>query len=152
MKHQFRSVWAEYLQPMFKRPNRVQLAALCYDVEGPEKKVLVITSRGTGRWILPKGWPIEGLDSAGAALREAWEEAGVRTGEPWAEPIGSYCYDKGLPEDWSVPVTTLVYPVHVLELAEDYPEADERERRWVTPLEAAKMVDEPQLKELLAQF
>ena len=152
MIHQLRSVWADYLQPMIKRPERIQLAALCYDQEGPGKRILVVTSRGTGRWILPKGWPIEGLDSPGAALQEAWEEAGVRKGRPWQRPIGSYSYDKGLPGDWSVPVTTLVYPVRVEELARDYPEAPERQRRWVTPTEAADMVEEPELKGILASF
>ena len=87
MKHQLRSVWSDYLQPMLKRPDRVQFAALCYDKDGPDRKILLITSRGTGRWILPKGWPIDGLDSPGAALQEAWEEAGVREGRPSPEPI-----------------------------------------------------------------
>jgi len=152
MKHQLRSVWSDYLQPMLKRPDRVQFAALCYDKDGPDRKILLITSRGTGRWILPKGWPIDGLDSPGAALQEAWEEAGVREGRPSPEPIGSFGYDKGLPGEWSVPVTTLVYPVRVVKLAEDYPEAHERQRRWVTPAEAAGMVDEPELQHILATF
>lgn len=152
MKHQLRSVWADYVQPMLRRPDRIQFAALCYDVDGPKKKILLITSRGTGRWILPKGWPVEGLDSPGVALQEAWEEAGVRRGEPWREPIGSYGYDKDLPGDWSIPVTTQVYPVHVEELAQDYPEDHERRRKWVSPREAANMVDEPELRDILKSF
>ncbi len=152
MKHQLRSVWADYVQPMLKRPERVQFAALCYDRTGPHKKILLITSRGTGRWILPKGWPIDGMDSASAALQEAWEEAGVRQGHPSQEPIGSYGYDKTLRGDWSIPVTTLVYPVHVTDLAEDYPEAHSRQRKWVRPAEAAMMVNEPELKDILATF
>lgn len=152
MKHQLKSVWSDYFQPMLKRPDRVQFAALCYDADGPEKRIILITSRGTGRWILPKGWPIEGLDSPGAALQEAWEEAGVREGLPSQEPVGSYGYDKGLPGDWSIPVTTMVYPVHVEKLSETYPEAHERQRKWVTPAEAADMVNEPELKDILATF
>lgn len=152
MKHQLISVWNGFVQPMLRRPERVQFAALCYDVDGPGKKILLITSRGTGRWILPKGWPIDGLESPASALQEAWEEAGVRRGEASPVPLGSYHYDKGLPGDWNVPVKTTVYPVRVLELAEDYPEADERRRKWVAPAEAADMVDEPELKELLAAF
>lgn len=152
MKHQLRSVWADYVRPMFRRPERVQFAALCYDVEGPDKKILLITSRGTGRWILPKGWPIEGLDSPGAALQEAWEEAGVKRGTPAMLPVGSYGYDKGLDNDLVIPVTTMVYPVRVIELAREYPEAHERHRKWVTPAEAAGMVDEPELKDILATF
>lgn len=152
MKHQLTLVWNGFVQPMFQRPVRVQFAALCYDVTGPEKKILLITSRGTGRWILPKGWPIDGLESPETALQEAWEEAGVLRGETSKEPLGSYLYDKGLPGDWSVPVRTMVYPVRVLELSNDYPEAEERTRKWVTPVEAAELVDEPELKELLAAF
>lgn len=152
MKHVLKSVWSDFVQPMFRRPARVQFAALCYDVEGPEKKILLITSRGTGRWIVPKGWPIDGLDSAGTALQEAWEEAGVRQGKPASEPLGIYHYEKGLREDWSVPVTTMVYPVRVIELSNDYPEVDQRTRKWVSPAEASELVDEPELKELLASF
>ena len=152
MKHQLKSVWDDFFQPLFRRPDRVQFAALCYDSEGPGKKVLLISSRGTGRWILPKGWPIEGLESPEAALQEAWEEAGVRRGETSPKPLGSYGYDKILPGDWSVPVRTTVYPVRVLELSDDYPEADQRARRWVSTTEAAEMVDEPELKELLETF
>ncbi len=152
MASQIRSVWTEYVQPMLKRPDRVQFAALCYDVEGPHRKVLLITSRDTGRWIIPKGWPMDGKDSAGAALTEAWEEAGVRVGIPADEPVGSYSYEKGLKGDWSIPVTTMVYPVRVVSLEEDYPEAHQRSRKWVTPQEAATMVDEPELRDILAQF
>ncbi|MEJ2518437.1 MAG: NUDIX hydrolase, partial [Methyloceanibacter sp.] len=114
--------------------------------------ILLVTSRGTGRWIVPKGWPIEGLDSPATALQEAWEEAGVRCGKPSLKPLGSYHYEKGLPGDWSVPVTTIVYPVRVLELSSEYPESDQRTRKWVSPSEAAELVDEPELKELLAFF
>ena len=152
MKHQFKSVWDGFVQPMLKRPDRVQFAALCYDTDGPKKKVLLITSRGTGRWILPKGWPINGLESPQAALQEAWEEAGVRRGETSPKPLGSYGYDKVLREDWSIPVRTTVYPVRVLELSDNYPEVDQRERKWVSPEEAAEMVDEPELKDLLRAF
>jgi len=152
LKHHFKSVWNGFVKPMLRRPKRVQFAALCYDREGPEKKVLLVTSRGTGRWIVPKGWPIKGLESPETALQEAWEEAGVRRGEATAKPLGSYQYDKALPGDWSLSVMTIVYPVKVLELANDYPEADQRTRKWVAPSEAAELVDEPELKDLLTSF
>ncbi len=54
----------------------------------------MITSRDTGRWILPKGWPIDGLDEAGSALQEAWEEAGVKDGRIANAPIGTFDYQK----------------------------------------------------------
>lgn len=71
--------------------------------------MLLITSRDTGRWILPKGWPIDGLDGAGAALQEAWEEAGVTKADIRSDPMGIFDYDKGLGEGLTVPVTTQVY-------------------------------------------
>lgn len=95
---------------------------------------------------------MDGLEAPEAALQEAWEEAGVRDGEVSPEPLGSYGYDKSLPGDWSVPVRTTVYPVKVLDLSEDYPEADLRARRWVSSAEAAKMIDEPELKEFVESF
>lgn len=74
-----------------KRPSSLQVGALCLDPE--TGRVLLITSRGTGRWVIPKGWPMEGHSLPGAAAREAWEEAGVE-GRVVHEEIGRYAYDK----------------------------------------------------------
>jgi len=57
---------------------RTQFAALPFRVKEDKVQVLLITSRGTGRWIVPKGWPMEGKTPAESALQEAWEEAGVQ--------------------------------------------------------------------------
>ena len=152
MIHQLRSVWNGYVMPMLQRPDRLQVAALCYRGSGGDKEVLLITSRGTGRWVLPKGWPITGLDAAGSAMQEAWEEAGVRSGATSDEPVGSFVYEKGLNHGWSVTVEALVFSVEVDELKDDFPEASERRRVWVKPEQAADMVDEPELQALLATF
>ncbi len=149
MIRHFRLAWDGFLRPMLQRPPRLQVAALCYRRTGGEKEVLLVTSRGTGRWIIPKGWPMPGTDSAGAALQEAWEEAGVRSEETPREAIGSYTYEKIRDEGWGIPVETLVFPVAVDELAEDFPEASERRRKWVSPDEAANMVREPELQAIL---
>lgn len=151
MIHQLRSVWSGYVIPMFQRPARLQVAALCHRGVGVDLRILLVTSRDTGRWVLPKGWPIRGLDAPGAAMQEAWEEAGVRGGTPWNEPIGTYIYEKMISEGWGVTVRTLVFPVAVAELEDDYPESDQRRRVWVTPQDAAEMVNEPELKEILSQ-
>ncbi|MBF9033205.1 NUDIX domain-containing protein [Rhodobacterales bacterium HKCCE2091] len=151
MMHQLRTAWSDYIRPMLRRPERVQIAALCHRGDGPAREVLLVTSRDTGRWILPKGWPIRGQDAAGTALQEAWEEAGVRRGRA-AEAIGSYCYDKGLDGDWAVAVRTYVIPVAVEEMSDTYPEARERRREWVRPSEAAARVAEPELRAILATF
>ena len=101
---------------------------------------------------MPKGWPIDGLDGAGAALQEAWEEAGVTEADIESEPMGIFEYDKGLGEGLTVPVTTQVYLTRVRELSEDYPEASMRKRAWFSPKEASELVNEPDLKEILAAF
>lgn len=149
MTGSLRKAWNEVVRPMLRRPKRLQVAALCYTQDGPKKKVLLITSRDTGRWIIPKGWPIKGLDAPGAALQEAWEEAGVRNGDVTQDAVGTYGYDKELKTGLPVSVETLVYPVKVTDLQDDFPEAGQRQRKWVSPAKAAKMVDEPELQEIL---
>ena len=142
-------VLRDFVAPMFRRPKRLQFAALCTRGAGDDKEVLLVTSRGTGRWIIPKGWPIRGLASSQAALQEAWEEAGVKGATTKSDPIGSYGYDKTMGSGLPIPIETLVYSVSVNELENDFPEAGQRERRWVSPSEAANLVDEPELKSIL---
>ncbi len=137
------------LGPLFARPRRKQVAALCLRRKGCRTEVLMITSRGTGRWILPKGWPINGLSDANAALQEAWEEAGVKNATLTPRPVGQYravkTHPKGVPE----PVDTLVFACEVGSTANKWPESDERTRRWMRPEEAAHLVKEPGLRRLL---
>jgi 8-oxo-dGTP pyrophosphatase MutT (NUDIX family) len=149
MNSLLRTTWDEYVVPMMQRPKRLQVAALCYRGSGDDTEVLLVTSRDTGRWIIPKGWMMRGLDARGAALREAWEEAGVRLGHGADEPVGSYTYDKRLESGWSLPIETLVFPVEVEDLSDEFPECRQRKRRWVGPSEAAGMVQEPGLKSIL---
>ncbi len=152
MIDQLKLAWNDFLLPMLQRPKRLQVAALCYREDEAGGQVLLVTSRETGRWIIPKGWPIPGLNSPDAAMQEAWEEAGVTKGQLSAESIGSYIYDKRLKTGWAVPVETLVYPVAVEELADDFPESDERQRLWVDPEDAARLVQEPGLRLILRDF
>lgn len=149
MSPAFTSVLRDFVTPLFRRPKGLQVAALCTRGVGDDKQVLLVTSRGTGRWIIPKGWPIRGLASSQAALQEAWEEAGVKDATAGTDPIGSYAYDKTMGSGLPMPVETLVYPVAVTCLENDFPEAGQRQRRWVSPREAANLVDEPELKSIL---
>ncbi len=144
--------WEEFLQPLLKRPPRLQVAALCYRETPDGKDVLMITSRGTGRWILPKGWPMDGKNGAQSALQEAWEEAGVKHAEVLGAPIGSYEYKKRFAHGVQEPVETLVYSAKVMELCTDYPERHQRKRKWMRAEAAANKVREPQLKALLRQL
>ena len=132
-----------------RRPPVLQVAALCMDPG--TGRLLLITSRGTGRWIIPKGWPMTGRSAAGAALREAWEEAGV-CGRAQESPVGQYAYNKKQGRGLGIPINVQVYLIRVTGLDDDYPEAGERERKWFTPAEAADLVDETELKALLRNF
>lgn len=149
MNDGFKKAWSDLVQPLLRRPRRLQVAALCYDQDGPKKKILLITSRDTGRWILPKGWPIDGLDAAGAAVQEAWEEAGVTTSQEIPEPMGQFTYDKTMDSGGIATVEAHVFAIKVDTLEQEYPESGERSRKWVSPTQAADMVAEPELRELL---
>ena len=149
MIEQLRHAWDGYFRPMLRRPPRLQVAALCWRTGEAGREVLLVTSRGTGRWILPKGWPIRGKDAPAAALQEAWEEAGVSDGDAKDEAIGSYTYTKTYDEGWCFPVEILVYPVEVRSLSAVFPEAHQRNRMWVSPEEAANLVQETELKSIL---
>lgn len=124
----------------------MQIAALCLHKKTSE--VLLVTSRGTGRWILPKGWPMAGRSLAEAAAQEAWEEAGVR-GTISDTEIGRYRYDKVQDRGFAIPIEVRVFAMQIDELASDYPEAGQRKRRWYDPARAAELVAETGLKELL---
>lgn len=134
-----------------KRDMRTQFAALCYRIKNDKTQVLLVTSRGRRRWILPKGWPERGLTPAQGAMREAWEEAGVK-GQPIDVCLGVFSYLKLDAKPARLPCLALVFPVKVRKLVKDYPEAGQRRRKWVSPKRAASMVAEVELKEILRNF
>ena len=135
-----------------KRDVRTQFAALCYRVNKKgNHKVLLVTSRGTGRWIVPKGWPMDGRTPAGAAAQEAWEEAGVR-GTTQGLCLGLYSYQKWLGRAEPLSIAVLVYPLAVTEMADDFPEQGQRQRKWFSPAKAARNVHEPELARILHEF
>lgn len=144
---------ASDVQLMFRRPPRQQYAALCYreKKKTSEIELLLMTSRDTGRWVIPKGWPMSGKLAHEAAAREAFEEAGVR-GVAETESLGSYSYRKMLRNGLSVPCNVQVYPLEVLEMVKHFKERGERKLEWVSCEEAAKRVNEPELKELILAF
>ena len=135
-----------------KRDVRTQFAALCYRLVHDKVEVLVITSRRSQNWILPKGWPMDGKTPAECAVQEAWEEAGV-IGRVNTKCLGLYSYHKDLgPEQGSVPCVAMVYGVRVNSLADEFPEAGQRKRKWLRPQRAADRVSEPELAQLLRNF
>ena len=132
-----------------------QIAALPYRTAGPaldaSVEVLLVTSRETRRWVLPKGNRIKGLPGHLAAAREAEEEAGVR-GAACPAPLGTYRYRKRLRSDATLHVDVEVFPLAVTEELDDWQEAGERERRWFSLVDASAAVNEPDLAELLLGF
>jgi 8-oxo-dGTP pyrophosphatase MutT (NUDIX family) len=111
-------------------------------------RILLITSRETRRWVVPRGNPIRSLSPAESAAQEAFEEAGVR-GTVSAAPLGSYRYDKRRRSGAIVTTEVQLFRLAVTEELDDWPEKGQRERRWVTPDEAAALVTEPDLQALL---
>lgn len=113
--------------------------------------MLLLTSRDTGRWVIPKGWPMPGKLSHEVAAREAYEEAGMR-GVVETEPLGSFGYDKVLKDGIQVPCRVQVYALEVSELAKNFKEKGERSMEWVSCEEAAERVHEPELREIILAF
>ena len=113
-------------------------------------EVLLITSRDSGRWVIPKGNRMRGLPDHQAAGREAWEEAGAR-GAVDATPIGRFRYLKRR-AGGNVTAEVTVYPMVVRDTAEDWPERHQRRVKWFPRDEAVACVAEGGLKQLIATF
>jgi 8-oxo-dGTP pyrophosphatase MutT (NUDIX family) len=111
--------------------------------------VMLVTSRDTGRWVVPKGWTAAKLTPAQAAAREAYEEAGVVGWIVSDTPLGRYHYQKRLTPALTIPCDVDVYLLLVEQQLETWPEQKQRETCWFTPSEAASYVDEPGLADIL---
>lgn len=149
MKHTALSALKALMSPVMPRPDYLQVAALCLRDGDAGTEVLMVSSLTTKRWILPKGWPMQGRSLAEAALQEAWEEAGV-SGIVEPAAVGHFTYRKLVKKGIPITCRCEVFRVSVQRLADRYPEAARRERRWMPATEAAGLVDEPELKALLA--
>jgi 8-oxo-dGTP pyrophosphatase MutT (NUDIX family) len=135
-----------------RRPPSLQVGALCWRrTRKGALRILLITSRDTGRWVIPKGWPMRRRTEAEAAAREAWEEAGVE-GEMLARPVGLYSYPKIMPKARPVPCVVRVYPLAVATISREFPEAGQRRLKWFSPAKAARRVQEPELARILRSF
>ncbi|MGU3537357.1 NUDIX hydrolase [Methylobacterium sp. A54F] len=110
--------------------------------------VLLVTSRESRRWVIPKGWPMKGRKPFEAAAREAYEEAGL-IGHIGKRPLGFYLYEKRLKNRDAVLCQVKVFPLEVRKQLKHWPEQHEREIRWFTPSEAADAVIEPGLAAII---
>jgi ADP-ribose pyrophosphatase YjhB (NUDIX family) len=130
------------------RKAALQYAALPYRRRADGGiEVLLITSRETRRWIIPKGWPASGLSPHDSARNEAMEESGAigRIGE---RSIGFYHYTK-LVAGEGLPCKVEVFLLEVEEQLTSWPEQGQRDLQWVGLQEASETVQEPELSALI---
>jgi 8-oxo-dGTP pyrophosphatase MutT (NUDIX family) len=134
-----------------KTGEGTQYAALCYrTTKGRKVEILLVTSRKTGRWIPPKGWPMKGKSPEKAAAQEAFEEAGVK-GQVFDFALGRYRYQR---ENGANKQSdeAYIFPLEVEKLAKDFKEKGQRKVKWFSPKKAAMLVREPKLKKIIRDF
>ncbi len=143
---------AERVRKLFGTvPCRLQVAALPWHEVGGVVEVMLITSRDTGRWVLPKGWPEAREPLCEAAAREADEEAGI-SGRISPVEAGRYFYAKTMSGGHDVPCEVLVFPLLVENMTERWKEKRQRTRCWMTGEKAQSQVAEPDLAEIIGHF
>ena len=130
------------------RKHLRQCAALPLSDGAEQPLVLLVTTRGTGRWVIPKGWAEPELAPHALAAREAFEEAGI-LGVATEAPIGAYSYRKRMPNGRRATCQVQVFALRVDGFAPAWPEQGQRQTRWATPDEAALLVEEPELAGLI---
>ena len=133
-----------------KTDLRTQFAALCYRIKNDRLQFCLVTSRRSGRWIVPKGWPMNGETPMDAAATEAFEEAGV-TGKIFPQPVGVFSYYKVRTEN-ELPCIAVLYALKVKKVHSRWPEKKERQRKWVSRKKAAAMVSDTELSEIIMRF
>jgi 8-oxo-dGTP pyrophosphatase MutT (NUDIX family) len=134
-----------------KKAVGIQYAALPWRLTGRRLEILLVTSRESRRWVIPKGWPMKGRSPQEAAAIEASEEAGL-SGEIDPTSVGSYRYLKRLKAEEAVPIQVIVFPLQVTSQLEHWKEKDQRQFAWFRYQKAASLVVEPNLKRLIRDF
>jgi len=130
-------------------PDRLpQVAALPTRKVDGRVEVCLVTTRETGRWTVPKGWPMKGVPDHRAAAIEAEQEAGV-VGKPVKKPVGTFDYWKRRADRFDL-VRVTVYRLKARKLLATWKEMGERQVRWMSLDDAMTVVDEPGLKTILA--
>lgn len=143
--------WPLTFSGVEKNELRTQFAALCFREKASKLQVLLVTSRRSGRWILPKGWPILGRSPLETVATEAWEEAGVR-GDIADRPVGLFSYTKEISGSPNLPCVAIVYALRVRKQEKTFPESGERRLKWMSRKKAASLVDSRELAYMLKAF
>jgi len=134
-----------------KRPSarRLQYAALPYRMSKKDRaEFMLVTSRETRRWIIPKGWPKRGKSPHRSAAREAFEEAGV-LGAVGRRPVDSFSYAKRLKNGRSVECEVRVFPLEVKRQRKEWPEKQERQVKWLSAPKAAEKVKDRAISKMI---
>lgn len=133
------------------KKTTIQYAALPYRLEDGHPVVALVTSRETKRWILPKGQAEKKLKPHQVAENEAYEEAGL-IGHVVETPLTTFPSVKRLKNGTEIPADVVVFVLEVVHVLDNWPERKQRERRWMSPGEAAMVVGEPALVPVLLDF
>ena len=134
------------------RSKRIQYAALPYRPKGTAgTEVMLVTSRGRQRWIIPKGWPHGGRAPCNSAAREAFEEAGV-LGAVGRRCVGSFRYKKRLKKGRVAVFNVHVFPLNVTRQRQQWPEKNQRDINWVSVKEAAEAVQNARLSKIILRW
>lgn len=135
---------------VFKNNSKViiynQAAALPFRYKNDALQIMLITSRKSRKWIIPKGLMEEGLAKYELAIKEAYEEAGI-AGRVTTQSLGIYQYEK-----WGGICKVSVFSLQVDKILDRWPEDNFRDRKWFNPEEAINIVENSELKGIIKQF
>ena len=132
-----------------RKDGTLQFAALPWRIsEGGTRQIMLLSSRETHRWVIPKGWPIKGRKPAEVASQEAYEEAGLIGQVVGKRPLGNYHYEKRLAKR-AIICEVRVFLFRVERQLDEWPEKGERESKWVEAKDAVALVDEGGLAEII---
>jgi 8-oxo-dGTP pyrophosphatase MutT (NUDIX family) len=135
-----------------KLDGTLQFAALPWRIgEGGIRQIMLLTSRERRRWVIPKGWPMKKRKPAEVASQEAYEEAGLIGQIVGKRPLGNFHYEKRLAKK-AIICEVLVFLFRVERQLDDRPERGERETKWFDATEAASLVEEGGLAEIVERF
>lgn len=129
----------------------VQYAALPWRRTNDDLQILLVRTLNTGRWIVPKGWPLPGLAPAECAAQEAAEEAGV-AGDICSRPLGTFGYEKRRKSGEALHCRVEVFAMEVQSRRRNWPEKSVRQARWCSAQDALALVSEPGLRRIIARF
>ncbi|MBM3578481.1 MAG: NUDIX hydrolase [Alphaproteobacteria bacterium] len=130
---------------------RTQYAALPWRLNEGRVEIMLVTSRDTKRWVIPKGWPMKGRKPHIVAAIEAVQEAGL-IGKVDKTKLGDFGYEKRLSSGASVDCRVEVFSMRVQKQRNQWAEKKQRATRWFECSVAAELVEEPELRDLMVAF